>query len=208
MDSWEKFELPVPLDKKHYYSKLNDSNISDKDIEHVKNVCDNLDPAYFLSAPGSSWQSSLKMTGQTLELLTDESMLLLLETGIRGGICGAITKYKKANNMSMKNYDKTKPSSYLMYVDANNLYGYAMSKKLPTGDFQCIEDSSIFTEDYMKNYDENSDTRYLLVVDVNYPKDLYEKHNYLPFLPEKIKIDKSTKLPCNFNDKNCYPIRI
>ena len=67
-------------------------------------------------------------------------MLLLLETGIRGGICGAITKYKKANNKSMKNYDKTKPSSYLMYVDANNLYGYAMSKKLPTGDFQCIED--------------------------------------------------------------------
>ena len=135
-------------------------------------------------------------------------MLLLFEKGIRGGICEAITKYKMANNKYMKNYDSTKPSSYLMYVDANNLYGYAMSKKLPTGNFQWIEGSSIFTEDYIKNYDENSDTGYLLVVDVTYPKDLYEKHKYLPFLPEKIKIDKSTKLSCNFNDKNYYPVHI
>ena len=87
------------------------------------------------------------MTGQTLKLLTDESMLLSFEKGIRGSICAAITKYKKANNKYLKNYDNTKPSSYLMYVDANNLYGYAMSKKLPTGDFQWIEDISIFTED-------------------------------------------------------------
>ena len=95
-----------------------------------------------------------------------------------------------------------------MYIDANNLYGYAISRKLPASDFQWIEDSSIFTEDYIKNYDENSDTGYLLVVDVTYPKDLYEKHKYLPFLPEKIKIDKSTKLSCNFNDKNYYPVHI
>ena len=241
MDSREKFELPVPLDKKHYYSKLNDSNISDKDIEHVKNVCntlkidnlgqyhdlyvqsdtalladvfeifrdkcldiDKLDPAYFLSAPGLSWKSGLKMTRQTLELLTDENMLLLFEEGIRGGICEAITKSEKANNKYMKNYDKTKAISYLMHVDANNLSGYAMSKRLPTGNFQWIEDSSIFTEDYIKNYDENSDTGYLLVADVTYPKDLYEKHKYLPFLPEKLKIDKSTKLSCNLNDKILY----
>ena len=108
----------------------------------------------------------------------------------------------------MKNCDKTKPSSYLMYVDASNLYGHAMSKKVPTGDFQWIEDISIFTEDYIKNYNENSDTGYLLVVDVTYPKDLYEKHEYISFLPEKLKIDKSTKLSCNLNDKNNYPIHI
>ena len=91
---------------------------------------DILDPAYFLSAPGLSWQSGLKMTGQTLELLSHEYMLLLYEKRIRGGICEAITKYKKASNKYMKNYGKTKPNSYLMYVDANNLYGYGMSKKL------------------------------------------------------------------------------
>ena len=135
-------------------------------------------------------------------------MLLLFEKGIRGGICESITKYKKANNKHMKNYNSTKPSSYLMYVDTNNLYGYAMSKKLPTGDFQWMEDSSIFTEDYTKSYDENSDTGHLLVVDVTYPKDLHENHKYLPCLPDKIKIDKVTKLSCNFNDKNYYPVHI
>ena len=190
MDSWEKFKLPVPLDKKHYYSELNDSNISDEGVNHIKNVCstfninnlgeyhdlyvqsdttlhadvfenfgdkcinvDKLDPAYYLSAPSLSWHSGLKMTGQALELLTDKNMLLLLEKGIRGSICEAATKYKKANNKYMKNYDTTKPSSYLMYVDANNLYGHAMSKKLPTGNFQWVQDTSIFTEDYIKKYD-------------------------------------------------------
>ena len=148
------------------------------------------------------------MTGQTLELLSDEYMLLLYEKRIRGGICEAITKYKKASNKYMKNYGKTKPNSYLMSVDANNLYGYGMSKKLPTGNFQWIEHSSIFTEDYIKNYNANSDTGYLLVVDVTYQKDLYEKHKYLPFLPEQLKIDKSSKLSCNFIDKNYYHVHI
>ena len=83
-----------------------------------------------------------------------------------------------------------------------------MSKKLPTGNFKWVEDISIFTEDYITNYDEESDTSYLLVVDVTYPKNLYESHKYLPFLPEKIKIDKVTKLSCNFNDKNHYPVHI
>ena len=135
-------------------------------------------------------------------------MLLLFENGIRGGICEAITKYKKANNKYMKNYDSTNASSYLMYVDANNLYGYAMSKKLPIGNFQWVEDISISTEDYIKNYDENSHTGYLLVVDVTYPKNLHEYHKYLSFLPEKIKIDKVTKLSCNFNNKKYYPVHI
>ena len=162
-------------------------------FESFRDKCldiDKLDPGYFLSAPGLSWQSGLKMTGQTLELLTDENMLLLYEKGIRGGICEAITKYKKANNKYMKNYDKTKPSSYLMYVDANNLYGYAMSKKLRTGDFQWIEDISIFTEDYIKSFDENSDTGYLLVADVTYPKDLYENINIYHFYLKKSKLIK------------------
>ena len=112
-------------------------------FEKFRDKClaiDKLDPAYYLSAPAFSWHSGLKMTGQTLELLTDENMLLLFEKGIRGGICEAIIKYKKANNKYMKIYDKTKASSYLMYVDANNFYGYAMSKRLPTGNFQWIED--------------------------------------------------------------------
>ena len=105
-------------------------------------------------------------------------MLLQFEKGIRGGIATAVRKYAKTNNKYMKNYDYTTQNKYLMYVDANNLYGYAMSKKLPVDNFKWETDLSIFTEDFIKNYDEESDTGYLLFVDVIYPKNLREKHKY------------------------------
>ena len=81
------------------------------------------DPAHFLSAPGLAWQTCLKQTGVKLELLTDNDMLLMIEKGISGGICPAIHRYAKTNSKCMKNYDKNKESSYLMYLDASNLYG-------------------------------------------------------------------------------------
>ena len=90
-----------------------------------------LDPVYFVSAPGLAWQACLKKTGVKLELLTDIDMLLMVEKGTRGGICQAIHRYAKANNKYMKNYNKNIESSYIEYLDANNLYGWAMSQKLP-----------------------------------------------------------------------------
>ena len=81
-------------------------------------------------------------------------MLLQFEKGIRGGIATVVHKYAKANNKYMKNYDSAKQSTYLMYVDANNFYRYAMSKKLPVDNFKWETNLSIFTEDFIKNYDE------------------------------------------------------
>ena len=135
-------------------------------------------------------------------------MLLQFEKSIRGGIATAVHKYAKANNKYMKNYDSTKQSTYVMYVDANNLYGYAMSKKLPVDNFKWETDLSIFTEDFIKNYDEESDIGYLLFVDVRYPKSLREKHKYLSFLPEKVKRKKVPKLTCEITDKNKYSVSI
>ena len=108
----------------------------------------------------------------------------------------------------MRIYDKNRESSFLIYVDANNLYGFAMCKKLPVDGFKWVDDLSIFTEDFIKNYDEESDIGYLFVVDVEYPKNLYMLHSDLPFLPERMKINKYDKLVCNLNDKENYPAHI
>ena len=115
-------------------------------------------------------------------------MLLMVEKGMRGGMYHAIHRYAKANNKYMKNYDKNIISSYLMYLNATNLYGWAISQKLPVNGFKWIKKLSEFNEDFMKGYDENSDKGYFLEVDVEYPKKLFNLHRDLPFLPERKKI--------------------
>ena len=95
-------------------------------FENFRNTCIKvyeLDPAHFLSAPGLAWQACLKKTEVKLELLTDFDMLLMVENGIRGGICHAKYKYAKANNKYMKTYNKDKEESFLQYLDDSNLYG-------------------------------------------------------------------------------------
>ena len=149
-----------------------------------------LDLAHFLSLPRLAWQACLKKTSIELELFTDYDMLLMVEEGIRGGICHSIQRYTKANNKYIKNYDESKESSYIQYLDANTFYGWAMSQILPVNDFKWIEDTSKINEEFIKNYDENNDKGYIFEVDVKYPKKLHDIHSDLPFLPKTMKIDK------------------
>ena len=95
-----------------------------------------LDPAHFLSLPRLAWQACLKKTNIKLELLTDDDMLLMVEEGIRGGICHSIHRHAKANNKYIENYDENKKSSYIQYLDVNNICGWAMSQKLPVNGFK------------------------------------------------------------------------
>ena len=152
--------------------------------------------------------SMFKKTNIRLEFLTDNNMLLMVEKGIRGGICHAIPRYAKANNKYVKDYKKDEEESFLQYSDANNLYGFAMSETLPVNGFNWIEDLSKIDEDFIKNYDENSYKGYILEVDVEYPKNLHDLHNDLPFLPERMKIDKCSKLVCNLYDKKDYVVHV
>ena len=163
-----------------------------------------------MSAPGLAWKACLKETKVELELLTNIDMLLMVEKGIRGGICQAIHRYAKANNKYMKNYDKDIISSYLMYLDANNLYGWAMSQKLPVNGFKWVEKSRLsrFNERFIKNYNENSDIGYFLEVDIDYLEKLFNLHRDLPFLPERKKVNKVEKLVCSIEDKEKYVIHI
>ena len=103
--------------------------------------------------------------------------------------------------LNMENYDKNKESSYIKYLDANNLYGWAMSQKLPVNNFKWVEDTSKINEEFIKNYNENKKKGYILEVDVKYPKKSHDSHSDLSFLPKRMKIDKCKKLVCNLQNK-------
>ena len=132
----------------------------------------------------------------------------MVEEGIRGGICHSIHRYAKANNKHMKDYDKSKESSYIQYLHANNLYGWAMAQKLLVNCFKWIKNTSRIDKKFIKNYDEDSDKGYIFEVDVGYPRRLHDLHSDLPFLPKRMKIDKCKKLLCNLHDKKKYIVHI
>ena len=162
---FESFKLENLGDYHDLYVKSDTLLLADV-LENFRDMClkeYELDPAHFVSLPGLAWQACLKKTNIELELLTDYDMLLMVEKGIRGGICHSIQRYAKANNKYMKNYNNNEESSYIQYLDANNLYGWAMSKKLPTNGFKWIDNNEtagasakhVINEDFIKNYNEN-----------------------------------------------------
>ena len=207
---WEWFEIRNRGEYHDLYVQSDTLLLADV-FEKYRDTCIEicgLDPSHFLSAPGLAWQACLKKANVHLELLTDTDMLLMIEAGIRGGMCQSVHRYAKANNKYVKKYDKNIESSYLRYLDANNLYGWAMSQKLPVNGFKWVNDLSRFNEDFIKNYNENSDIGYFLEVDVEYPKKLFGSHKDLPFLPERKKIEKVEKLVCSIEDKEKYVIHI
>ena len=129
----------------------------------------------------------------------------MIEEGIRGGICHAIHSYAKTNNKYMIYCDENKEVSYILYLDANNLYRYAMIKKLPMSGFKCVKSVSEIVEEFIKNYDEDGDIGYLFEVDIEYPRELH--HSDLPFLPERMKNNKR-KLVCNLHDKKNHVVYV
>ena len=146
-----------------------------------------LDPCHYFTSPGLSWDAMLKMTNIKLELMTDIDMFQFIEKGLRGGISYIANRYGEANNKYMKEYDEKAPSKYIMYLDANNLYGWAMSQYLPTGRFRWMTQKQIDKIDLAK-YKEDSDKGIILEVDLKYPKELHDLHNDYPLAAEKIKV--------------------
>ncbi|CAH3169888.1 unnamed protein product [Porites lobata] len=140
VSSMEKVSQTQLPPKEEFYSKLNDEDITDDDYQHALNVWStfnyvfenfratclhhyNLDPAHYYTSPGLAWDACLKETGQELQLLHDYDMLMMFEKGTRGGISHISKRYAEANNKYMDNYDSSKPTTYIQYLDANNLYG-------------------------------------------------------------------------------------
>ncbi|XP_057310573.1 uncharacterized protein LOC130648537 [Hydractinia symbiolongicarpus] len=169
-----------------------------------------LDPAHFYTAPGLAWQACLKKTEIKLDLLHDMDMFLFMEKGIRGGLTQAVHRHAKANNKYMGvPYKTTEETSYLQYLDANNLYGRAMIQKLPTGKFKWVNDPNKFTTKLISMLaEENGEKGYILEVDVRYPKKLHDTHNDLPFMPERMEINGVEKLSPCLSDRKDYVIHI
>ena len=144
-----------------------------------------------LTSPGLSWDAALKKTKVKLDLITDIDMILFIEKGMRGGISYIAHRHAKANNRYLPDYNPELEDSYLIYQDANNLYGWAMCKRLPTGNFKWLNnlpETSEEIESFLNKYTEDSDCGIILEVDLEYPKELHDLHNEYPCAPEKMII--------------------
>ena len=147
-----------------------------------------LDPAHYVSAPHLSWDAMLKCTGCKLELITDPTMYQLLQNNMRGGVCMISQRYARANNKYLGNsYDPQKETTYIVDIDANNLYGKAMSFPLPFSGFEWLLPEQWAQINWLEQL-EKQDIGYFVTWDLEYPADLHEEHNDYPMGPERIEI--------------------
>ena len=209
-DVWNSFKMKT-FKEYHELYNITDVLLLADVFENFRDLClkiYGLDPVYYFTAPQLAWDACLKITSIDLELLSDPNMLLMFEKGIRGGISIISNRYGEANNKYMrKGFNKNKPSKYLMYLDANNLYGCAMSEKLPTHGFKwlsCGEMEKLFNNQVLQVWEK---IPCILEVDLEYPENLHDLHNDYPFCPERVKCKNGVeKLIPNLNDKTKYII--
>ena len=204
---WKRFSIRTLGEYSDLYLKIDVLLLADI-FENFRDKCIEsygLDPAYYCTLPGYTWDAMLKYTNVTFELLTDIDMVLFVERGIRGGLSQCSNRYAHANNKYMQSYDSLKPSSYLMYFDVNNLYGWAMCQPLPYADFQWV--SNILNFD-VSSITLDSSIGYILEVDLEYPQHLHDAHTDLPFCPTRDKPPgkRENKLLATLYDKKRYVI--
>ena len=204
---WNTFDCKTIRDYHDLYLKSDVLLLADV-FENFRKTCMKhyqLDPAHYYTSPGLAWDACLKTTGQELQLLTDYDMLMFFERGIRGGINHISKRYAEANNHYMKNFDSLKPETYIQYLDANNLYGWAMSQSLPTHGFKWVK--NITKEKVLNILEQRSSSKgYIFDVDLEYPKHLWKLHNDYPLAPEPTKVDGVEKLISHFRAKKEYVI--
>ena len=208
---WNKFQCQTIRDYHDLYLKSDVLLLADV-FENFRATClhhYNLDPAHYYTSPGLAWDACLKETGQQLPLLHDYHMLMMFESGIRGGITHISKRYAEANNKYMDNYDPSKPTTYIQYLDANNLYGWAMSQSLPTHGFSWMKDLTIDSVIDLLDKKRNPEVKkgYIFEVDLVYPCKLWKSHNDYPLAQEKICVSGVEKLIGHFRPRKNYVVR-
>ena len=188
---WKAFECETIHDFHTLYMKCDVALICDV-FEHFCKIDHSdykLDPKYYITLPSFSFDAMLKLSRVELELLTCPDAYLFLESAVRGGISVISNRYGRSNNPLVPGYDATKPTSYIGYYDANNLYAKSMEEKLPLRDFRFLDENEISTFDIMA-VDPNGDTGYFVECDTIYPENLHDSHSDLPMLPSHLNITK------------------
>ena len=166
-------------------------------FEQFRQVClknYQMDPAHYYTVPGLARDAALKFTKVKLVTLSDIEMHQFLEKGMRGGISMIVHRFAQANNQYLKDHNPEQSSSYIIYKDANNLYGLAMIQSLPVSDFKWMSDEEIESLDVMTVADD-AETGYILEVDLEYPKELHDLHSDYPLAPEKMSISHEMLSP-------------
>ena len=189
---WNKFNCKTFKDYHDLYLKSDVLLLTDF-FEKFRNECINsygLDAAHYFSAPGMAWDAALKLTEVQLQLFDNEEMYTFLERSIRGGVSQISKRVAIANNENCQDFDPLKPISHLIYLDANNLYGWAMSQSLPTHDFRWLTFEEIANLD-IRNISKDAEYGYIYEVDLHYPDNLHDLHNDYPLAPERLTIDES-----------------
>ena len=188
---WEHFNIKN-IGEHHDLYLMTDVYLLTDVFESFREMCLNyygLDPAHYITLPNFAWSAFLAMTGVRLQQIHNRDMYEMIEKGLRGGMTQCSYKKVEANNKYMnETYDENKPSSFISYFDANNLYGLAMTKKLPYDNFKW--DYSFLTDKKILNYDEDSDEGYILEVDLQYPEQLHDLHKDYPLAPEIMSVSE------------------
>ena len=207
---WKTFKMKTMKDYHDLYLKSDVLLLADC-FENFRKKClefYKLDPAHFYTTPGLSWNAALKMTNVTLELLTDIDMHLMIEKGVRGGVSTIVTRYDKANNKYMPDYDPKEKSVYLLDLDANNLYGWAMSQPLPTDTFTWVSEEDLDElSDKIMELEKNAQCGYILEVDLEIPEDKHDYFNHYVPAPEHMEVTEDMLSPFNSNCMNSIKMK-
>ena len=228
---WKHFDIKNMGEYHDLYLKTDVLLLTDA-FENFRDMCLSyygLDPVHYYTLPNFAFDAMLKLTGIEIDLVYDQEMYEMIEAGLRGGMTQTTCKKVEANNKYMgSDYDKNKASSFINYLDANNLYGLSMIQKLP---YRNLKWDGKITEEDIINYD-NGRTGYILEVDLEYPKELHDLQNDYPLAPEVMNVkanmlsekqveiyklingskepkdEKTNRLILNLNDKNKYVVHI
>ena len=200
---WNTFKMNTMGDYQNLYLKTDVLLLTDV-FEKFINTCleyYGLDLCHYFSSPGLSWDAMLKLTGIELELNSD------IEKGMREGISYVSKRHNKANNKYMECYDSRKESKFIMYLDAYNLYGWAMSQYFPYSEFKWLSRGEVYNSD-VNSVSKNNSDGYILEIDLEYPDELHELYNDFPLASEKLKISHNMLSNYCSSIKNKYDIKI